>query len=819
MTPVEAPGGFVLDADAHGELGLAVESWSMATGQVQELRRLIRFGAGALIESWEGQAARTAITQLERLAGQVEAMGPLLELACSATTTVAARIADARAEVARLNAALVAARERRDSELRIADGLADGSPLAGAVPAAVRRRDAETVFGATEAELTRRFHAVRGEVETAVERWARDLAEATPRPGTATAGGEGGAAGLLAGLVETAHRLRAQAAVEQAATLAERIRAAGSEATPADLAGLRELLDTWADDPAFATGFLREVGPQGLLDLTSGLVVAYHGSHRPGRTPIDAEAVGALQRLLGRTLATGSHHLGEGPGQLPETWLAGLLAAGRRHGRFLDSSSEVYGYQWLGVLLGTGSYGREFLLTVGRDMLAVEREVLAGRDAALRALPSGLPWGGPATLPPVYPRLDFTGGTGGDTPLGYDPVRNLMVALARDPETARQFLATDMWQGQAPILDYLVTDRVWTLDESLLGRDPGGAVPNEGLLALGETLRVATTVDADDRSWQLVRALVQAVYDDEQAQGFLNGGAGGLRAGVFGQVEIVPPELRDALSRITVAYLPAFHNAFDIGARPLFDAAPLVPGAQASGTEQLDVGPARLFLAELGRDPVSYERISSAAVVSLRDLYLQVGSRWTTDQMEEHLINPEVAVFAALDHGAMQQRWSDALVSDERLSASSEERHRMMGAVVTAVFDSVPGGELTNLPFSVAGEYAGSWTENHSPAADSMGVVNHQEDLFITEGARRVKDAVDRAEYEALPLERLDSVFVREGERIPMTQWTETEATAWTWFASPGGDPGVDVRVSAVGRAYEAALVAVEKHLNPREPR
>lgn len=81
--------------------------------------------------------------------------------------------------------------------------------------------------------------------------------------------------------------------------------------------------------------------------------------------------VGNIQSDLGAMLGLATHK--DVPNHLDAAWTNQLMKAGHKQ---LDVglTTNVYGYQALGSLMREGTYDKEFLTAVGRDMVAMDRK-------------------------------------------------------------------------------------------------------------------------------------------------------------------------------------------------------------------------------------------------------------------------------------------------------------------------------------------------------------------------------------------------------------------------------------------------------------
>ncbi|MDA5285043.1 DUF6571 family protein [Streptomyces sp. Isolate_45] len=183
---------------------------------------------------------------------------------------------------------------------------------------------------------------------------------------------------------------------------------------------LEELLDDNRTDPEFATSFYRSVGPEGTLEMYAKMSLDATGLGPTGR---DRQMMVAnIQSDMGAMLGLATHK--DVPHHLDAAWTRQLMKAGHKE---LDVTgvaglnARVFGYQALGSLLREGAYDTEFLTSVGRDMVAMDR-----KD------PKGWAYGVPYDM-------DMALNHGVEGGKGFYPLTGLMEALGNNPEAATAF--------------------------------------------------------------------------------------------------------------------------------------------------------------------------------------------------------------------------------------------------------------------------------------------------------------------------------------------------------------------------------------------
>ncbi|MET9696019.1 DUF6571 family protein [Streptomyces sp. NPDC006529] len=202
--------------------------------------------------------------------------------------------------------------------------------------------------------------------------------------------------------------------VDRAAALMKKVTGPGG--TARNLEALRELEDLLDDnraDPEFATGFYRTVGPDDTLKMYASMSL---DSSMLGPTGADRTAlVGNIQSELGSMLGLATHK--DVPNHLDAAWTTQLMKAGRKE-MDVGLLQKVYGYQALGSLLREGEYDKEFLTSVGRDMIAMDN-----KNPKLWEQTSQM-------------NLNAILNHGAEGGRGFHPLTGLMEALGNNPDAA-----------------------------------------------------------------------------------------------------------------------------------------------------------------------------------------------------------------------------------------------------------------------------------------------------------------------------------------------------------------------------------------------
>ncbi|RSS76929.1 hypothetical protein EF918_22300 [Streptomyces sp. WAC06614] len=194
----------------------------------------------------------------------------------------------------------------------------------------------------------------------------------------------------------------------------------GVARNPEALRELEDLLDDNRNDPEFAPDFYRKLGPEGTLEAYAKLSLDASSLGEAGRDRL--AMVGNIQNDMGAMLGLATQK--STPNHLDAAWTTDLMKAGRKEMQVTgDATSRIYGYQALGALLREGTYDKEFLTSVGRDMVAFDRED-----------PKRWEYGSPYDPKRVLSQ-------GGDGSRGFYPLTGLMEAMSHNPDAATAFFS------------------------------------------------------------------------------------------------------------------------------------------------------------------------------------------------------------------------------------------------------------------------------------------------------------------------------------------------------------------------------------------
>lgn len=232
---------------------------------------------------------------------------------------------------------------------------------------------------------------------------------------------------------------------DRAAGLMKQVTGEGGTArNPEALRELEDLLDDNREDPEFATGFYRTVGPEGTLDMYARMSLDATGLGPAGADR--ALMVANIQSDMGAMLGLATHK--DVPNHLDAAWTTQLMQAGRKEMQVTGGVTTIYGYQVLGALIREGAYDKEFLTSVGRDMVAMDR-----KDP--KAWEYHTPYG-----------LDQVLNQGGGGGRGFYPLTGLMEALGNNPDAATAFF-------NEPVREDSNGDDIVTKDDKPVGGQHG----------------------------------------------------------------------------------------------------------------------------------------------------------------------------------------------------------------------------------------------------------------------------------------------------------------------------------------------------------
>jgi hypothetical protein len=610
------------------------------------------------------------------------------------------------------------------------------------------------------------------------------------------------------------HQQEMQAKAKQAAALARKINTPGYHPSKADLVQLNELLKNQTD-PAFASTFLNEVGPKGLLQLTINIAdfqadLGHDGSGRLAPDKDLAALMASVQSGLGAVLAVGTRNPGQ-KNQVSPEWLGNLMRAGRDKMEstvaggpsYGHEGIDLYGYQALGVLLGTNNpeakFGSVFLSTAGDDMIAFEREH-GGSEVWNISTSKGAAGEG-------Y-RLNWIDGYAQDTQAGFDPVSGLMKALRYDDPSVSKEWFTHQWEtdehnagpnngGHLSLVKYLLTERDWQQDlmhsnDDIKWRQDHQSYESNGLNLLGEALDRATTRSIQDAdSADLAQSVVYELGHNHKSTD-----------------HVVPLVIKDSVAHIvaynmngvysTVNDLPA--NAAD------GDQDPWTPGIQNdvprfSKHELLNV------LTDLGKDSQAYNTVQHSAVT-----YAAIGYNYYLDG--HHGDGADVVskglgtVTGFIDHGYNEAKHDQYSEDDAHYNEKIDNTKKVVDFVVGKAIGKIPvGGDIVSTAY---GAIADSVTDDLHH--DSTNLANWDAGENQLKGQQLAESTYSAAAYNNTDVNDLPPALTDgHGNRITFgsQKWTENNLDQdWNnYLLSHGGNAA---HYGNAGTAYQGAYDSVD---------
>jgi hypothetical protein len=840
-------------------------------------------------QQWAGKARQAITTEMTALGGQMTRFAPMFTEAAEALKTVAAKVRTAKTTtIPNLNSRWQGAQDTYNDAIAKANtaytqdlgGIAKDDDYDPQLKKTLRVDAQETRNAAhsaaysarqgEEAKLTGEFNALVTELENAFKTCASTLAGKTlvqvPDSTVSDFLGRGGNGSMMSwstpdgrgfppplgvrnelGKSLTLYDdLRAKEDGKRAADLGNKIKDPKHQPTKAELDELNGLLGANKDDKVFSTEFMTGVGPRGLLEL-NGRIATLQGDNKWAQTPDSklwneelAKTVGSLQKNLGFTLATATQDVG-GENQLGWQWVMDLEKAGKEKFTIGFNSqnpegmteNEVYGYQLLAPLLRHGTYGADFIASVGGDM--VDFEMSQKGDAKDKSDV----WG---DMLFGHTRLNWSDGWGTYANSGNDPVSSLMVALEKSPEGSLQFFTSvtlfdgSKEGGRNPRLDYLLTDREWPYDltgapddKDLNSKEYRDYKP-QGLDLLGGALESATSNTNDQRAADLVGNIVWEITHDEQATGRDNGDPSGKQTKKFSEFDLIPPQLRDSMGNIMATWIPSVHGAFDnsgedvgVGADGV-DVDPYTPGVQSVAVEFTDAVDLRRFLADVGKDPAAYNHVQNAEVAYLGLAFDTLLADGVNKDSLGNLQAPTQAaadIFGTLDFGAVAAGRNEAATGDK----DANDRIKGQFAVAGVLVDTL--GAAADIPTKVGGT-AGASVINKVLAAweeslkhNSIGDVNAATGLKL--GASEDMTRTLTSVFIASNMDPSQYPGALKGQPFESWAYDEDKYKIWLGYlenTDQDGQLGRDAG-KAVGdskTAYRTGYDAAQKQLESFEP-
>ncbi|MER7827753.1 hypothetical protein ABTX85_34935 [Streptomyces sp. NPDC096097] len=384
-----------------GKLQTAVTDWTAMAGKLDEMAEAARNGMKAKSDKaeWNGVTAGVGRGFVDKTAKEFEDAAKAAKGMYQVLADAHATFKAAQDELKKLAAEAPAAGFRVD-----ADGRVTAIPLPTEGERNAARHDPDY-----QQTLNTARNAWQTRINRAVED-AQDADDSLVRVLRANASDEHDFSGPKFTTLDAEQ-------VARAADLMKKVTGEGGTARNVEaLRELEELLDDNRTDPEFSTGFYRTIGAEGMLEMYSTMSLDATGLGPAGKDR--ALMVANIQSDMGAMLGLATHK--DVPNHLDAAWTTQLMKAGRKEMAVYGGVQQIYGYQALGALLREGKYDTEFLTSVGRDMVAMDR-----KDP--RAWEFHTPYGLETVL------------SQGQDGRGFYPLTGLMEALGNNPDAATAF--------------------------------------------------------------------------------------------------------------------------------------------------------------------------------------------------------------------------------------------------------------------------------------------------------------------------------------------------------------------------------------------
>ena len=463
----------------------------------------------------------------------------------------------------------------------------------------------------------------------------------------------------------------------------------------------------------------------------------------------------------------------------------------------ITASLQPYGYQLIGVMLGASEvpFDTDVLVALGMDLIRFEQEVGWSRIGG-EYVPiwydiwypaNGVPGGTPL-------RLNWAEGFDPETNAGFDPMHGLMRALVSDVEASRQLLHRQPWYEteelagrvkeitRLPIVDYLLTDRVWMADVAghYYAYEEGYLYPpewgkdwshhNPGHALLGEVLEGAVVLSSADeeldrRAVDIFEAMARGLNEDWPT----------------GRNDMIPAAMRVSVARMFEDYIYDINNA--MGDNAMID-------ARGADLNRVDM---RNLLSDLGRDKEATEivRIAQHAYAYGAYLHYLSGDAYPDSSLQARLLDAEQIaisngrVLGALDLGIAK---NSILSEEERLLELLEMQRKDR-----AWFDYLAEGVNIMLDIGLAGDKrtppvldetikalvngAFNLVREEPPALSGLDVVTvdqlrQEVEDMINENSELVARQLEYAAYDSGVLTELpEDLLDTSGRPRPRTTW------------------------------------------------
>jgi hypothetical protein len=759
-------------------------------------QRLLGHRSG-LQSAWKDRNGVAAAAEVETLADLGHRGDAAMTRGASALAAYSRALTEARHEIDVLRQRYQAAITTYDGEMRRAEHVP-------ARDAQTAMAEAQSTFHTSETRIGGDYDTVMQQVRTAAAQAAATISQLATVIGVPPGGNPvGSVESYMDGALPSVHEHTMQGKAHEAAQLALQVPILGDEQ-------LAKLLSyqQYANDPAFATAFHQELGPEGTLYLAVALtkMTDYDPDHLSDRDRYAAQ----LQQMISTTLAaatdpTKSTHL-------DQAWIDGLKKAGREKIDFGSYSFQPYGYQVLGVLMKHGTFAKDFLTDVGGDMYAFEQEH-GGAAVWAENRPEGAMYDGF--------HLDLVDGSG-----GFDPMNGLMKSLANNPDAAKAFFTADDPMAAHSRVDYLLTDRVWLEDLPAGTMIPKG-YESPGTDYLGQALDVATTVNRDAQSANLVSAVVHHLATDEQ-----------VREHNFKDLDLVPPNMRDSMGHMVKTYIGDVNAAYHEPPLQLQGATawndPALPG-QEPGHAVFDPNELTRVLADTAKDKGAYQQMYDAQKVytalAMRAQALGVDANGMPHPVGGHDIGRDAViadrqrgisaiagssgqVFGALDYGQGVQVDTSAQAADAGYNQRLDAWGKAGSFVVDKALDKVPIPGLSNAADAYIDALIDGSKQDSSPQTnfDLGQSYGHSRALVQGLAYNAIYDNNLITTSEAPPASLSDG----HGHLIAVDQMTDAQRRAYNDWITTNGQ-GAFTGITDADTQYTKGVTDAQNTLAPKD--
>ncbi|MEU3072312.1 DUF6571 family protein [Streptomyces laurentii] len=535
--------------------------------------------------------------------------------------------------------------------------------------------------------------------------------------------------------------------VDRAAELLKKITGEGGTArNVAELREFEDLMDDNRDDPEFATAFFRKVGPEGTLDAYAEMALNSTSLGPAGQDRVDL--VKNIQSDMGAMLGLATRS--STPNHLDATWTNELLKAGRKPLDIpgIGLGPKVYGYQALSGLIREGAYDKDFLVSVGRDMVAMDKQ-------NPRVWEDSLPLD-------IKQRINL-GETGGK---GFNPLTGLMEAMANNPEASAAFFDEPLREdtnkdgivtredgaikgkGAQGIVDYMLDKKptddwydVVTYEE-----------PSPGQEAMGNALEAAVTGRSPGEEdaplvehTKTMSSVMEKVVAKIGASPELVTGEGPLTG------------LAPTFGDMAAEYMPDLQAAAENGAD---QAKPL--GKMA----EFNKGEMAFFLGAVGQDPQAYGAITNAqqayTALLVSDVFQNPDQHGDPSVALRNAVHPGGEIAGIMTEARAQAVHDASAQADKDYNDSVAENAKWTNRIIDAVgakyVEMLPvGGDVVDW---IKEDVTESAVENAEK--DRTSEARHESSKGYSEAEEAVKASAERAVERAAKDAHLTPEQIRE---------------------------------------------------------